>query len=69
MAKKPRILIVTPEGICSKDMEGNSAKAGGLADVSAALINALFDLNCDVHVALPDYGLSSIFNGPPPAQP
>ena len=34
---------------------GFSAKAGGLADVSAALINALFEQGADVHVALPDY--------------
>lgn len=32
-----------------------TAKAGGLADVSAALINALFDQGADVHVAIPDY--------------
>jgi starch synthase/alpha-amylase len=32
-----------------------TAKAGGLADVSAALIKALFDQGADVHVALPDY--------------
>lgn len=37
------------------------AKAGGLADVSAALISALFDQGGDVHVALPDY--RTIFNG------
>jgi len=29
--------------------------AGGLADVSAALISALFEEGADVHVALPDY--------------
>ncbi|WP_020587279.1 glycogen synthase [Desulfobacter curvatus] len=59
MPDRARILIVTPEvtylpeemGSCA----GYSAKAGGLADVSAALISALFDLNCDVHVAIPDY--------------
>ncbi len=65
MAKKPRILIITPEvTYLPEDMgahPGYSAKAGGLADVSAALISALFDLRCDVHVALPDY--RSIFNG------
>jgi starch synthase/alpha-amylase len=65
MAKKPRILIVTPEvSYLPEDMGAQSrysAKAGGLADVSAALISALFDLRCDVHVALPDY--RSIFNG------
>ncbi len=32
-----------------------TAKAGGLADVSAALVNALFDQGADVHVAIPDY--------------
>ena len=62
----PRILIVTPEvtylpeGI-SSDSDGYSAKAGGLADVSAALISALYDLSCDVHVAIPDY--RSIYHG------
>ncbi|MDY0220381.1 MAG: glycogen/starch synthase [Desulfobacterium sp.] len=61
----PRILIVTPEVTYLPDNMGNmsnySAKAGGLADVSAALISALFDLGGDVHVALPDY--RSIING------
>jgi starch synthase/alpha-amylase len=65
MTQKPRILIVTPEvSYLPEEMgeaAGYSAKAGGLADVSAALISALFDFNCDVHVALPDY--RSIFNG------
>jgi starch synthase/alpha-amylase len=32
-----------------------TAKAGGLADVSAGLIKALFEEGADVHVALPDY--------------
>ena len=32
-----------------------TAKAGGLADVSAALITALFEHGANVHVALPDY--------------
>lgn len=65
MTQKPRILIVTPEvSYLPEEMgesSGYSAKAGGLADVSAALISALFDFNCDVHVALPDY--RSIFHG------
>jgi len=65
MTKKPRILIITPEvSYLPEDMgkpSHYSAKAGGLADVSAALIGALFDFRCDVHVALPDY--RSIFNG------
>jgi len=63
--KKPRILIVTPEVTYLPEGMGNmsnfSAKAGGLADVSAALISALFELGGDVHVALPDY--RSLFDG------
>ena len=31
------------------------AKAGGMADVSAALVSALFDQGADVHVTLPNY--------------
>ncbi|MFW6335340.1 MAG: glycogen/starch synthase, partial [Desulfosalsimonas sp.] len=56
----PRVLIVTPEVTYLPPGMGNianylSAKAGGLADVSAALISKLFALGADVHVALPDY--------------
>lgn len=56
----PRVLIVTPEVTYLPDRMGNlsnclTAKAGGLADVSAALISALFEQGADVHVALPDY--------------
>ena len=56
----PRILIVTPEITYLPPGMGNmaermSAKAGGLADVSASLVSALHDLNADVHVALPNY--------------
>ena len=56
----PRILIVTPEVTYLPPGMGNiannlSAKAGGLADVSAALISSLFDLGADIHIALPDY--------------
>jgi len=56
----PRILIVTPETTYLPEGMGNlanhmTAKAGGLADVSAALISSLFNLGADVHVALPDY--------------
>ena len=59
-AKKPRILIVTPEITYLPEGMGNlagkmSAKAGGMADVSASLVGALFDLGADVHVALPHY--------------
>jgi len=62
----PRVLIVTPEvAYLPIGMVKNSiclnARAGGLADVSAALINALYSQGADVHVALPDY--RSIFNG------
>jgi starch synthase/alpha-amylase len=59
-SKNPRILIVTPEVTYLPDRMGGlasffTAKAGGLADVSAALISALFEQGADVHVALPDY--------------
>ncbi len=58
--RNPRILIVTPEVTYLPDRMKSmanyfTAKAGGLADVSAALIKALFDQGADVHVALPDY--------------
>ena len=58
--RRPRILIVTPEITYLPDGMGNlsnrlSAKAGGLADVSASLVAALYDLGADVHVALPHY--------------
>jgi len=47
-SRTPRILIVTPEVTYLPNGMGNvanllSAKAGGLADVSAALISALFE--------------------------
>ena len=59
-APKPRILIVTPEITYLPQGMGNmtqrmSAKAGGMADVSASLVSALFELGADVHVALPNY--------------
>jgi starch synthase/alpha-amylase len=58
--KNPRVLVVTPEVTYLPDRMGSyssylTAKAGGLADVSAALITALFEQGADVHVALPDY--------------
>ncbi len=51
---------MTPEITYLPDGMGNlsqrmSAKAGGLADVSASLVKALYDLGADVHVALPNY--------------
>lgn len=56
----PRVLIVTPEVTYLPDRMGSlanyfTAKSGGLADVSAALINALADQGVDVHVAIPNY--------------
>ncbi|MBO7482766.1 MAG: glycogen/starch synthase [Kiritimatiellae bacterium] len=59
-SKNPRILIVTPEITYLPDGMGNlagkmSATAGGMADVSASLTAALYDLGADVHVALPHY--------------
>lgn len=58
--RSPRILIVTPEITYLPTGMGNMtnrmrAKAGGLADVSASLVSALYDLGADVHVALPHY--------------
>ena len=58
--KSPRILIVTPEITYLPAGMGNmanalKAKAGGLADVSASLVAALFRQGADVHVALPHY--------------
>ena len=58
--RRPRILVVTPEITYLPDGMGNlaqrmCAKAGGLADVSASLVKALYDQGADVHVALPNY--------------
>ena len=60
MTRNPRILIVTPEITYLPEGMGNlagkmSAKAGGMADVSASLVQALHSLGADVHVALPHY--------------
>lgn len=58
--RRPRILLVTPEisetGCLALD--GKNApcvKAGGLADVSALLLDSLTDAGAEVHVALPHY--------------
>ncbi len=64
--RSPRILLVTPEISYLPDAMGHAAqcvaaRAGGLADVSAALISALVALGADVHVALPNY--RRLFNG------
>ncbi len=58
--ERPRILIVTPEITYLPSGMGNftqklSAKAGGMADVSASLVAALFEQGADVHVAMPNY--------------
>lgn len=58
--RSPRVLVVTPEITYLPDGMGNmanhlKAKAGGLADVSASLVAALFELGVDVHVTLPHY--------------
>lgn len=63
--KKPRVLIVTPEVTRLPKRMGNlanvlEARAGGLADVSSALITSLFNLGADVHVAVPHY--RALFN-------
>ena len=56
----PRILVVTPEITYLPEGMGNyshylHAKAGGMADVSASLVAALFRQGADVHVSLPHY--------------
>jgi len=58
--KNPKVLIVTPEITYLPEGMGNmsnrlKAKAGGLADVSASLVAALYSQGADVHVALPHY--------------
>jgi len=58
--KRPRILVVTPEITYLPKGMGNlaqrmRAKAGGMADVSATLVSALYEQDADVHVALPNY--------------
>ena len=57
---RPRILFLTPEVAYLPRGMGNmsdyvSAKGGGVADVSAVLVRALFEQGVDVHVALPDF--------------
>ncbi len=56
----PRVLVVTPEITYLPHGMGNAAnylhaKAGGMADVSATLVSALYRAGADVHVALPHY--------------
>lgn len=66
-----RILMVTPElsflpsGMTGGQTTPLNARAGGIADVTATLISALYHQGADIHVALPDY--RSIFrNNMPP---
>jgi len=59
-SQNPRILIITPEITYLPRGMGNmanvlTAKAGGMADVSASLVSELYELGADVHVALPHY--------------
>ena len=59
-ARRPRILLVTPEVTELPPGIGNlanfvRAKAGGLADISSALVAEMVKLGLDVHVALPKY--------------
>lgn len=58
--ENPRILIITPEITYLPKGMGNmanvlTAKAGGMADVSASLVSELYELGADIHVALPHY--------------
>jgi ADP-glucose type glycogen/starch synthase len=58
--KKPTVLVVTPEITYLPPGMGNmanrmTAKAGGLADVSASLVSVLFEMGADIHVTLPHY--------------
>ncbi len=68
-ANNPRVLVVTPEVThLPRGMGVNSdklyARYGDLADISTALIRALFHHGADVHVALPDY--RALFKGHKP---
>ncbi|HSO20667.1 MAG TPA: glycogen/starch synthase [Desulfosarcina sp.] len=56
----PRILLVTPEvTVVPQGMGPGShaitARAGGLGDICAAQIHALYERDVDVHLALPNY--------------
>lgn len=59
-SKGPRILFVTPEiasvpAALGEGAESIHAKAGGMADVSALLLEDLVADNADIHLALPHY--------------
>jgi len=58
--RRPRILLVTPEVTELPPGIGNlanfvTAKGGGLADISAALVAQLLGLGLDIHIAVPKY--------------
>ena len=58
--KRPRVLVVTPEVTFVPEGMGPgwrsiSARAGGLGDICAARIHALFEAGADVHLAMPNY--------------
>ena len=59
-ARRPRILLVTPEVTDLPPGFGNlanfvGAKGGGLADISAALVAEMVKMGLDIHIALPRY--------------
>jgi starch synthase len=65
--RRPRILIVTPELNGSLFLEKNGnlaprAKAGGLADVSTLLVDALAESGADVRVTMPHF--KNLFSRP-----
>ncbi|MFD0893768.1 glycogen/starch synthase [Luteolibacter ambystomatis] len=58
--RRPRILLVTPElgesaFLSRRGNRAPCAKAGGLADVSALLLDTLSQEGLDVHVAMPNF--------------
>ncbi|MGJ8723226.1 MAG: glycogen synthase [Roseibacillus sp.] len=57
---RPRILFITPEissvpSLLGEGVQSIRAKAGGMADVSATLLEGLADDGADVHLAIPHY--------------
>jgi starch synthase len=58
--RNPRVLLVTTElAHLPQGMVGNAdwltARAGGVAEVTASLVSALYEQGIDIHIALPDY--------------
>ncbi|MES2661422.1 MAG: glycogen/starch synthase [Verrucomicrobiota bacterium] len=59
-SRRPRILLVTPElsestHLARYGKHSPCVKAGGLADVSALLVDTLSESGADVHVAMPHF--------------